>query len=335
MDYLNIVGNGIDGYVFDLSTNRPIQVPLSSGRDIRTKYVTVSRGDVIIPLTGELEYQVGRMINFIAEISDEKHRRINGWIDKYLAGPPKYEDEKYFNVDTQKWIKNIGGYRDINDELKLVNMGNLTGDNGHMILIFTIAQGIHDFYQEQGRTGASSSSAIVISDEQTEETISSETTNPVEIRKLIYIRSLGFNIDSRRPIKVTDSQLDTDFRCFCCNKLVSFRSMQAGHIISERWGGMMTPDNLEVVCQPCNLAMKTRHMYEYMKTEKTAGYSIHLDKIVLKEKQLRMIEAIDQLTASFSDMFPRIRKLNSYENPKERLKIVKSILRDEGIATSK
>lgn len=59
--------------------------------------------------------------------------------------------------------------------------------------------------------------------------------------------------------------------CPCCKKRIiaeraheSYEQCEYGHIVSERYGGDYTEDNLRPVCRSCNSNMRAIHMDEYM-----------------------------------------------------------------------
>lgn len=54
--------------------------------------------------------------------------------------------------------------------------------------------------------------------------------------------------------------------CFCCGAEVSKRAFHIGHNVAVHKGGTNDFSNLEILCIPCNLKMKTRSIDEY-KTE--------------------------------------------------------------------
>lgn len=60
----------------------------------------------------------------------------------------------------------------------------------------------------------------------------------------------------------------TEGVCFVCNQIIvchgsRSNTYQAGHIISEANGGIITLDNLRPVCKTCNTKMGTKHMLDY------------------------------------------------------------------------
>ena len=56
-------------------------------------------------------------------------------------------------------------------------------------------------------------------------------------------------------------------KCMCCKATeIHLRHFQAGHVIAEANGGTSEICNLRPICQPCNLAMGTRNMDEFIAT---------------------------------------------------------------------
>lgn len=52
-------------------------------------------------------------------------------------------------------------------------------------------------------------------------------------------------------------------KCFCCHRTIDHATFHAGHIISDKHGGLPVPDNLKAVCITCNQDMRTQNMKEY------------------------------------------------------------------------
>lgn len=54
--------------------------------------------------------------------------------------------------------------------------------------------------------------------------------------------------------------------CYCCRKTkLSKSNFVCGHVLSENNGGTISIDNMRPICNSCNLSMKTKHMFEYIK----------------------------------------------------------------------
>ena len=51
--------------------------------------------------------------------------------------------------------------------------------------------------------------------------------------------------------------------CFACHRTVKVDDFQAGHIISEANGGLVTLSNLKVVCKPCNTSCGTMDLHVF------------------------------------------------------------------------
>ena len=62
----------------------------------------------------------------------------------------------------------------------------------------------------------------------------------------------------------------TEGICFVCNQIIvchgnRSNTYQAGHVLSEANGGLITLENLRPVCKTCNTKMGVKHMLEYAK----------------------------------------------------------------------
>jgi 5-methylcytosine-specific restriction endonuclease McrA len=58
-------------------------------------------------------------------------------------------------------------------------------------------------------------------------------------------------------------------KCMCCNvTYITQMSFNCGHIIAKANGGKTIVSNLKPICKNCNSSMKTKNMYEFMKTLK-------------------------------------------------------------------
>lgn len=71
--------------------------------------------------------------------------------------------------------------------------------------------------------------------------------------------------------KYVGNKLET--LCFCCNDkkitpFTSYKSFQAGHIVSESKGGTMDIGNLLPICSSCNKKMGTTHWDDYVSEKK-------------------------------------------------------------------
>jgi 5-methylcytosine-specific restriction endonuclease McrA len=66
-------------------------------------------------------------------------------------------------------------------------------------------------------------------------------------------------------------------KCYCCcDSEIKCNSFEAGHIISEKDGGLVEVLNLRPVCKQCNTRMGTQNMREYAR-------QINPDSPLLKE----------------------------------------------------
>ena len=62
-----------------------------------------------------------------------------------------------------------------------------------------------------------------------------------------------------------------DSTCYCCDKPLSHENWHASHVVAYAYGGEDTVSNLRPCCVPCNTAMGTRDMREYIYTYKLQG----------------------------------------------------------------
>jgi hypothetical protein len=53
-------------------------------------------------------------------------------------------------------------------------------------------------------------------------------------------------------------------RCEICNKILTPHTCHYSHYISEKNGGATTPNNLTILCQPCNLSMGSKNFQEFV-----------------------------------------------------------------------
>lgn len=75
---------------------------------------------------------------------------------------------------------------------------------------------------------------------------------PKHIKTLIWNKYIGEDIIKHK--------------CLCCKKEhIKITDFEAGHVLSEFYGGSNEIDNLRPICRPCNASMGTMHMIEYIK----------------------------------------------------------------------
>jgi len=72
--------------------------------------------------------------------------------------------------------------------------------------------------------------------------------------------------------------------CFTCNRNVKVDDFQAGHIISEANGGLVTLSNLKVVCKPCNTSCGTMDLHCFKEILETTPQSSSLVKTKFNKK---------------------------------------------------
>jgi 5-methylcytosine-specific restriction endonuclease McrA len=55
-------------------------------------------------------------------------------------------------------------------------------------------------------------------------------------------------------------------KCYCCGltEITPF-NFEAGHVLAESQGGIITLENLRPICSPCNRSMGIRNMKNYAK----------------------------------------------------------------------
>jgi flagellar biosynthesis GTPase FlhF len=76
--------------------------------------------------------------------------------------------------------------------------------------------------------------------------------------------------------------------CFTCNRIVKVDDFQAGHIISEANGGLVTLSNLKVVCKPCNTSCGTMDLHcfkEILETSSSSSSSSSSSMVKKSEKK--------------------------------------------------
>ena len=75
---------------------------------------------------------------------------------------------------------------------------------------------------------------------------------PKHIRTLVWNEHIGSSVSENL--------------CCCCKKeKIDVRNFHCGHVIADANGGDLTIPNLRPICPPCNSAMGTRSMNEFMK----------------------------------------------------------------------
>lgn len=74
---------------------------------------------------------------------------------------------------------------------------------------------------------------------------------PAAIKTLVWNKYIGEKV--------------AEAKCMCCRvTTISIRHFVAGHILSEKYGGGVTVDNLRPICQPCNQSMGCMNMADYI-----------------------------------------------------------------------
>jgi hypothetical protein len=89
----------------------------------------------------------------------------------------------------------------------------------------------------------------------------SSDTKPLHVRRKKipkHIRTLVWN-------EHIGSSVSENLCCCCKKEKIDVRNFHCGHVIADANGGDLTIPNLRPICPPCNSAMGTRSMNEFMK----------------------------------------------------------------------
>jgi hypothetical protein len=74
---------------------------------------------------------------------------------------------------------------------------------------------------------------------------------PAAIKTLVWNKYIGEKV--------------AEAKCMCCRvTTISMRHHHTGHILSEKYGGGTTVDNLRPICANCNLSMGTSNMADFI-----------------------------------------------------------------------
>lgn len=74
---------------------------------------------------------------------------------------------------------------------------------------------------------------------------------PAAIKTLVWNKYIGDKV--------------AEAKCMCCRVTsISMRHFIAGHILSEKYGGGVTVDNLRPICSNCNLSMGSNNMADFI-----------------------------------------------------------------------
>jgi hypothetical protein len=74
---------------------------------------------------------------------------------------------------------------------------------------------------------------------------------PAAIKTLVWNKYVGEKV--------------AEAKCMCCRvSSISMRHFHCGHILSEKYGGGTTIDNLRPICANCNLSMNTMNMADFI-----------------------------------------------------------------------
>jgi len=80
---------------------------------------------------------------------------------------------------------------------------------------------------------------------------------PAAIKTLVWNKYIGEKV--------------AEAKCMCCRvTTISMRHFHCGHVLSEKYGGGTTVDNLRPICQPCNQSMACMNMADYI-----SKYGLH------------------------------------------------------------
>ena len=67
----------------------------------------------------------------------------------------------------------------------------------------------------------------------------------------------------RRNVWKKQNETSLVGKCYVCDKIIDYDSFQCGHIKAVFYGGKNSIDNLESICQTCNLDMGVQNLEEY------------------------------------------------------------------------
>ena len=74
---------------------------------------------------------------------------------------------------------------------------------------------------------------------------------PAAIKTLVWNKYIGEKV--------------AEAKCMCCRvTTISMRHFHAGHILSEKYGGGTTVDNMRPICANCNLSMGSTNMADFV-----------------------------------------------------------------------
>jgi 5-methylcytosine-specific restriction endonuclease McrA len=80
---------------------------------------------------------------------------------------------------------------------------------------------------------------------------------PAAIKTLVWNKYVGDKV--------------AEAKCMCCRvTTISMRHFHCGHILSEKYGGGTTVDNMRPICANCNLSMNTMNMADFI-----SKYGLH------------------------------------------------------------
>ena len=55
-------------------------------------------------------------------------------------------------------------------------------------------------------------------------------------------------------------------KCYVCDTIINSKRFEAGHIISVKYGGPTTLNNLKCICSTCNKSMGAKNLEDFKKT---------------------------------------------------------------------
>ena len=88
-----------------------------------------------------------------------------------------------------------------------------------------------------------------------------ENTN-IEIQE-IYKSKIKISSKMRKEVWKKRNGSNMNGNCYCCNDDIEYDCFHCGHIISEFNGGLTNLQNIEPICQKCNLSMGIKNMNDY------------------------------------------------------------------------
>jgi len=99
-----------------------------------------------------------------------------------------------------------------------------------------------------------------------------------------------------------------------CSRIIYQQQFECGHIISEKKGGTIDPNNLRPICSTCNKCMGQMNLYEYKKIYSIKNNVVSSNKNIL----LTLIKSIFMINSNNTPIH--------YNNITQELKLLASML---------